>query len=131
MIFGFNTDIRRQIALPVVCCLLVASPSLVHAGYDVVEIQEIQLAKSLSATVTDQGGFPVPGAKVEEMNPGWKRILRSTQADNKGRFTLAPVPGREIYYLQISYPTFDPLRVRVSISVKNGKELKLRLVVAT
>jgi hypothetical protein len=65
------------------------------------------------------------------MNPGWKQAFRSTQADNKGRFTLAPVQGRNIYYLQVSSPNFDPLRVRVAISIKNGKELKLRLVVAT
>ena len=130
MIFGFNIDVRRQVSLPLACCLLVVSPSVVHAGYDVVEIQDIQVAKSLSAIVTDQGDLPVPGARIEEMNPGWKTVLRSTQADNHGRFTLAPVPGRKIYYLEISYPNFDPLRVRVAISVKKGKELKLRLAVA-
>ena len=131
MIFDFNTDTRRQIALRVVCCLLAASPTFAHAGIDVIEIEKIQLANSLSGMVMDQRGFAVPGARVDEMSPGWKQVLRSTKADDKGRFILAPVRGRKIYYLQVSYPNFDPLCVRVAISIKKGKALKLQLVVAT
>jgi Carboxypeptidase regulatory-like domain len=131
MTLGFNIAGRREIALTVAFWLFIVSPSLLHAGVEIVEVERIQIAKSVSATVTGPGDSPLPGAKVEEMSPDWKQVLRSTQADDAGRFTLAPVNGRRIYYLQISYPNFNPLRVRVSLSTRKGKELRLQLEVAT
>jgi len=131
MIFAANTKGRKKIAVLMAFCLLVLSASLVHAGVEIVEIENIQIVKSLSATVTDPEGYPLSDAKVEEMSPDWQRTLRSTQTDGKGRFALTPVPGRRIYYLQISDHNFDPLRVRVQIDPRNGKKLRLRLVLAT
>jgi hypothetical protein len=131
MTFGSNSNGGKEIALLMVFWLLVLSASLLHAGVEIVVIENVQFAKSLSVTVTDSGDFLLPGAKVEEMSPDWKQVLRSTQTDDAGKFTLASVHGRKIYYLQISHDGFNPLRVRVAISTKRGKDLRLQLEVAT
>jgi hypothetical protein len=106
-------------------------PIHLHAQYQIVEIEKVQLATSLAAVVTDIMGSPMPGVLVEECSSDWKQSLRSTKTDAKGGFTLAPVKGRDVYYLQLSMNGFDPLRVRVKIDPKRGKNLRLKLEIAT
>ena len=102
-----------------------------HAQYQIIEIKKVQLASSLAAVVTDITGSRMPGVLVEEFSSGWKQSLRSTKTDAKGRFTLAPVKGRDVYYLQLRMNGFNPLRVRVKIDPKQGKNLRLKLEIAT
>ncbi len=99
--------------------------------YQIIEIEKVQLATSLAAVVTDITGTRMPGVLVEEFSSNWKQSLRSTKTDAKGRFTLAPVKGRDVYYLQLRMNGFDPLRVRVKIDPKEGKNLRLTLEIAT
>jgi len=106
-------------------------PTHLHAQYQIIEIEKVQLATSLAAAVTDITGSPMPGVLVEEFSSDWKQSLRSTKTDAKGRFTLAPVKGRGVYYLQLRIDGFDPLRVRVKIDPKQGKNLRLKLEIAT
>jgi hypothetical protein len=106
-------------------------PIHLRAQYQIVEIEKVQLATSLAAVVTDIMGSPMPGVLVEECSSDWKQSLRSTKTDAKGGFTLAPVKGRDVYYLQLSMNGFDPLRVRVKIDPKRGKNLRLKLEIAT
>lgn len=97
MILGFNTEGRRNTVLLLAIWLLVMSYSLsARAGVERVEIQHLQFSRTLSVTVTDPSDSPVPGAKVEEMSSDWKQVLRSTDTDDKGRFALAPVHGRDL-----------------------------------
>jgi len=106
-------------------------PIHVHAQYQIIEIEKVQLATSLAAVATDITGTRMPGVLVEEFSSDWKQSLRSTKTDAKGRFTLTPVKGRDVYYLQLSMNGFDPLRVRVKIDPKEGKNLRLTLEIAT
>ncbi len=81
--------------------------------------------RSLAAVVLDPSGAPIQGAFVEEFSPDWKESLRSTKTDTTGEFTFTPVKGRDVYYLQLRMNGFDPLRVRVKIDPKQGKNLRL------
>lgn len=106
-------------------------PIHLHAQYQIIEIEKVQLATSLAGAVTDITGSRMPGVLVEEFSSDWKQSLRSTKTDAKGRFTLAPVKGRDVYYLQLRMDGFDALRVRVKIDPKQGKNLRLEMKVAT
>ena len=118
--------ISKLAAIVALCCI----PLGVDAQYQIVELGDVQLAKSLSAAVQDPSGSPVPKALVEEFSPDWKTVLRSSSTNAEGRFSFAPVQGRKIYFLQISAPGFDPLRVRIHVDHKRGTNLKLKLVIA-
>lgn len=110
---------------------LLCLPLKIDAQYQIVELADVQLAKSLSAVIQDPVGSPLPNVLVQEFTPDWKTVLRTSAADNHGRFSLATVQGRKIYYLQFSTPGFDPLRVRFQVDRKRGARLKLRLMIAT
>jgi hypothetical protein len=96
-----------------------------------IDIEKVQLARSLAAVVLDPTGSPIPGVLVEEFSSGWKESLRSTKTDAKGGFSFAPVKRRDVYYLQLRMNGFDPLRVLVKIDPKQGKYLRLKLWVAS
>jgi len=106
-------------------------PAHLHAQYQITEIEKVQLARSLTAVAVDPNGSPIPGALVEEFGSDWKGSLRSTKTDEKGVFTFTQVKGRAVYYLQLRKDGFDPLRVRVKISRIRGKNLQLRLEIAS
>lgn len=91
----------------------------------------MQLARSLAGVVTDMKGTRMADVLVEEFSSDWTRPIRSTKADAKGGFTFAPVEGRDVYLLQLKLDNFDPLRVRVKIDRKQGKNLLLKLEIAT
>lgn len=107
-------------------------PISAHAqGVAMVEIGNVQLARSLTAVVHDSGGSPIVGVLVEELSSDWKESLRSTKTDAAGIFTFTSVRGRDIYYFQLTFKNFNPLRVRVKINHKRGKELELQMYVST
>jgi Carboxypeptidase regulatory-like domain len=110
---------------------LVLVPIHVHAQYQIIEIEKVQLARSLDAEVFDLAGSPISGAVVEEFSSEWKELLRTTKTDPTGKFSFAPVKGRDVYYIQLSMDGFDPLRIRLKIDPKQGKNLRLKLKVAT
>jgi hypothetical protein len=111
--------------------LLLCFPLVLDAQYQIVELAGVQLAKSLSATIQDPTGSPMPKALVQEFSPDWKTVLRTSATGTDGKFSLPTVKGQKIYCLQISAPGFDPLRVRVQVDPKHGTRLKLKLEIAT
>jgi len=110
---------------------LLCFPFEIRGQYRVIELADVQLAKSLSAVVRDPTGSPLTKVLVEEFSPDWKTLLRTTATDNHGRFSLATGQGRNIYCLQLSSPGFDPLRVRIQVDRKRGGNLELKLVIPT
>jgi hypothetical protein len=104
-------------------------PMRIEAQY-LIELADVQLANSVSATIQDPAGAPVPNAVVQEFNADWKTVLRSSSTDTHGKFSFTPAPGRKIYFVQISAPGFDPLRFRLRVDTKRGASLKLKLAVA-
>lgn len=110
----------------------VALQGHIQAAEEIVELQ-LQHSKCLCGIVTYANGDPARNAKVEEFGPDWKEALRSTTTDSDGHFTLAPVKGKHVYYLQVSAgaPGVNPLRVPVQLSRFRGtKLLRLRLHLA-
>jgi|SRR5580700_533541 hypothetical protein len=110
---------------------LLCLPLKIDAQYQVIELADVQLVKSLSAVVQDPGGSPLTNVLVQEFSPDWKTVLRTTATDDQGSFSLATLQGRKIYCLQLSTPGFDPLRLRVQLDRKRGANLKLKLTIAT
>jgi hypothetical protein len=117
----------RLIAFVALLCF----PTRIEAQYQLIEIADAQLAKSLGATIQDSTAAPVPKAEVQEFSADWKTVLRSSSTDTHGRFSFAPVPDRTIYFIQISALGFNPLRFRLQIDTKRGASLKFKLAVAT
>jgi len=105
----------------------------VRAAEEIVAFR-LQTVKALRGIVLYPNGDVVKGAKVAELTPDWKTELRETRTDAEGRFSLAPVKGRKIYYLQITVPEVagvNPLKVPAKISRLWGKgSLRLRLQLA-
>lgn len=120
-----------RLARSIVAVAALFLPTALSAQNQMVEISNLQLANSVSAIVQDRTGHPVPKVIVEEYDAGWKQPLRSTTSDGTGRFSFAPVTGRKIYYLQLSAPGLNPLRVRIRLVRRHRPSLTLQLVVAT
>ena len=121
---------KRLFVLPAVVALL-CFPMRIAAQYQLIELADVQLAKSLDATIQDDVGAPIPKALVQEFSADWKTVIRSTSTDTDGRFSFTPVRGRKIYFIQISVPGFDALRFRLQVDVKRGTSLELKLTIAT
>ena len=104
-----------------------------RAAEEIVELR-LQHAACICGIVTFVNGDVAVGAKIEELGPDWTGApLRSTESNSEGRFTLPPVKGRRVYYLQISIrgPGVNPLRVPVQINRFRGtKLLRLQLHMA-
>ena len=106
-------------------------PMRIAGQYELIELADIQLAKSLDATIQDATGVPIPKAVVQEFSADWKTVLRSSSTDTDGKFSFTPVHGRKTYFIQVTAPGFDPLRFRLQVDNKRGTSLKLKLTVAT
>jgi hypothetical protein len=61
--------------------LLFVSTQLHTQGISIIEIGNVQLARSLAAKVHDSAGSPIAGVLVEELSTDWKTLLRSTKTD--------------------------------------------------
>jgi Carboxypeptidase regulatory-like domain len=101
-----------------------------HAGVETVEIGDVQVAPTISAVVGEPSGEPLKNCVVEEFDPGWTNVLRSTRTDSAGVFSFAPLNARKLYYIQVSYPGTNPLRFRLMIR-KRAKQLRLQMELST
>ena len=110
---------------------LLSFPMRIPAQYQLVELADVQLAKSLGATIQDTSGAPIPEALVQEFSADWKTVLRSKLTGTDGRFSFTPTQGRKIYFIQISAPGFNLLRFRLQVDGKRGTSLILKLTTAT
>jgi hypothetical protein len=109
--------------------MAICSSSL--AQYQTVEIGEIQVARTLTGTLVDPVDSAVPGVHVLELSSDWQTVLRTTTTDSKGRWSLPPRPGQLVYYLRFVADGFDLLQVRVQLNRRKGKNLRLKLTIAT
>jgi carboxypeptidase family protein len=95
-----------------------------------IQYEKVKVGGSLSVTVVDQNGDPIPGLVVAEMGKNWKNSLRKTKTDAKGIFAFTPVSGRQIYYFQISAVLFKWVQFRMRVDSKRGTALKIEMEVA-
>jgi len=126
---------RRQLLVWVVALLLsiICFRPHVYAAEETVQLR-LQAVKALRGIVVYPNGDIVKGAKVAELTSDWKTELRETRTDEEGRFSLAPVKGHKVYYLQVTVPEVpgvNPLRVPAKINRLWGKgSLRLQLHLA-
>ena len=96
-----------------------------------VEIGYVQLAKSLSGTVTDPSGLPVAGVQVIEVLPDWQKTLRSTITDARGYWSLVPIQNQTVYFIRlVKRSGFNEVRVRIRLDKRKGKALRIKLPLA-
>ena len=62
---------------------LLCLPLKINAQYQVIELANVQLAKSLSAVVEDPAGSPLSNVLVQEFSPDWKTVLRTSATDKR------------------------------------------------
>jgi hypothetical protein len=121
---------NRPFELAAIIALL-CFPMKIAVQYQLIELADVQTAKSLSAIIQDPTGAPISKAQVQELSADWKTVLRSSSTDAQGKFSFTPVRGRTIYFFQVSARGFDPLRFRLRVDMKRGTSLKLKLTIAT
>lgn len=107
--------------------LFIALPNLLAAQSQVTEIPEIQISRTLSAVIQDPGGNPVGGAVVEEFSPDWKVSWRTGRTAPDGKFMLAAIGTRKMYYIQVTAPGYKTLHFRVQLNPQLEGALKLKL----
>lgn len=105
--------------------------SAAAAGVETVEIQKIQVVRSVSGIVADPNGTPITGAVVAELGCDGNTVLRTVETDRDGHFNLSQRPNQRIYSLRISMNGFNPLIVHLKTSRWTKRVLKVHLVVAT
>jgi Carboxypeptidase regulatory-like domain len=105
--------------------------SSAFAGVETAEIGKIQFARTLTGTIVDPSDSALPGVQVLEVSSDWKAVLRTTTTDGNGRWSLAPEPGQQVYYLRFIANGFNPLQVRVELNHRKGKDLRFKLPIAT
>ena len=96
-------------------------------GIHTIEYEKIRVIRALSGVVLDPSDAPMARVSVEEFTSDWKTALRSTETDEGGHFAMTSAKDRKVYFLQFSFPYFNPIRIRVRIGNKNAKELQLKM----
>jgi len=71
------------------------------------------------------------GVLVQEFGSDWKISLRSTETDQQGHFAMPPVKDRKVYFLQFSFRNCNPVRMRVKVDSRHGKELRIEMMNST
>jgi hypothetical protein len=110
-------------------CVLLLCPCF--ANEEIVEIGNVQVAKSLSGTVTDTTDAPIIGVQVIEVTTDWHTTLRNTVTDAQGHWSLAPVANQKVYCIRlVKGGGFNEVRFRVRLDQRKGKELRVKLPLA-
>lgn len=112
--------------------LLLSRPSGLGAqGVSIIEYGDVQVVAELAGVVHDPADAPMAGVLVEEFGSDWKSALRSTKTDEQGRFAMTTVQDRKTYFLQFSFRNCNPIRLRVKVDAKHGKQLQVKMVNST
>jgi len=101
------------------------------AQMEIVEIEKPQLAKSIAGVVTDHSGGAIPGVIVEERSEDWKKVLRSTQTDDHGRFHFSARSKKTIYKLQFSRSGFNWVRIKLRLDKNAAPTVVIKMPLGT
>jgi hypothetical protein len=113
----------------ITACVLLLSPCF--ANEEVVEIGNVQVARSLSGNVTDPTGASISGVQVIEVAADWHTTRRSTVTDAQGQWSLPPVANQKVYYIRlVKGRGFNEVRFRVRLDKRKGKVLGVKLPLA-
>jgi hypothetical protein len=127
----------RNSLLAIICLLLFSLRAV--AQNTIVEIEELQFAKSVAGIVTDPSHAAIGSVTVEERTEDWKKVLHTTETDDKGRFRFHvhskgrfrfPAPGKPVYYLEFSRSGFNRVRLKLELDKKAEPVIKVEMPVA-
>ena len=126
-------------SLLAITCLLLFSLRAV-AQTEIVEIEEPQFAKSVAGIVTDPSGAVIGSVTVEERTDDWKKVLRTTETDDKGRFRFRshskgrfrfPARTKPVYYLEFSRSGFNRVRLKLQLDKKAKPVIMVEMPLGT
>jgi hypothetical protein len=128
----------RNSLLAIICLLLFSLRAV--AQNTIVEIEELQFAKSVAGIVTDPSHAAIGSVTVEERTEDWKKVLRTTETDDKGRFRFKvhskgrfrfPAPTKPVYYLEFSRSGFKRVRLKLQLDKKAEPVIMVEMPVGT
>ena len=126
-------------SLLAITCLLLFSLRAV-AQTEIVEIEEPQFAKSVAGIVTDPSHAVIGSVTVEERSEDWKKVLRTTETDDKGRFRFRshskgrfrfPARRKTVYYLEFSRSGFNWVRLKLQLDKKAKPVIMVEMPLGT
>jgi len=101
------------------------------AQMQIVELADPQVARSIAGVVVDPTSATIPRVLVEEYSSDWKSVLRSTYADEKGKFRLSSKRKQKLYYLQFGCPGFNWVRLTIRLDSHGVGQLTVKLPIGT
>jgi hypothetical protein len=120
--------------------LLLVSSLRATAQMEIVDIEKPQVAKSVAGIVTDPSHAVIGSVTVEERSEDWKRVLRTTETDDKGRFRFRsrskgrfrfPARSKTVYYLEFSRSGFNWVRLKLQLDKKARPGIMVEMPPAT
>jgi hypothetical protein len=128
----------RNSLLAIICLLLFSLRAVAQTA--IVEIEKLQFAKSVAGIVTDPSGAVMGDVTVEERTDDWKKVLRTTETDDKGRFRFHvrskgrfrfPARSKPVYYLEFSRAGFNWVRLKLQLDKKAKPVIMVEMPVGT
>jgi hypothetical protein len=123
-----------------IACLLLFLSLRAMAQMEIVDIEKPQFAKSVAGIVTDPSHAVIGSVRVEERSEDWKRVLRTTETDDKGRFRFRsrskgrfrfPARSETVYYLEFSRSGFNWVRLKLQLDKKAKPGIMVEMPLGT
>jgi hypothetical protein len=109
-------------------CLAV--PVIARAQTQTIEYSKVFSVRHLAGVAMDSTGATVPDVKIEICKEDWSDCFASTTTGTDGRFSVARLPLVNLYYVKVSAPGFDILRIKVHLRSIARKELVMKMHIA-
>jgi Carboxypeptidase regulatory-like domain len=113
-----------------IACLLLFLSLRAMAQMEIVDIEKPQFAKSVAGIVTDPSHAVLGSVTVEERSEDWKKVLRTTETDGKGRFRF-PARSNTVYYLEFSRSGFNWVRLTLQLDKKAKPGIMVEMPLGT
>jgi hypothetical protein len=144
----------QRLAYCAAFAVFLLASALPSFALELIVIENPFTARSLSGTVVDSTGAPVPGAVVEECEMQFSPIdskgangkptgevlhgdcaegpiTATTETSANGHFSLPRMNQGKTYYLHVSSPGFDPMQITVKLRPLARVGVRIRLHIAT
>jgi hypothetical protein len=122
--------VNKRKSLVQIAWIVVAS-GIACAQTQTVEYSRVFDVRHLAGAAIDPKVAPVPDVQVEICREGWISCFVSATTTANGKFSFSNVEHADLYYVKLSAPGFDQLRIKVHLRSTARKELVVRMYTAT
>lgn len=129
MLFGL-LPVKIKASMYVCAMCFVLLPAGAYCQNSIIQYEKVFKAQSLTGKVQDGAGSSIRNVLVQVCDKHWDNCSTSTNTNEVGEFSFPSVTKKQLYYLRLSAPLFNPLEVKVKTG-HAGKELVLQMQVAT